>query len=109
MQIVVTQSPPKKSNAKIVGILDAGKHHHCAIFIGAVGTNPGLPAFDFAKFYNENPEAKFLFLAHREEILKQARSAYRGVLKNSQFGELLVGQYKPEKFNHLFTIVKVAT
>ena len=77
------------------------------LVVAATGTGKTIiSAFDFAKFYNENPEAKFLFLAHREEILKQARSAYRGVLKNSQFGELLVGQYKPEKFNHLFASIQ---
>jgi superfamily II DNA or RNA helicase len=77
------------------------------LVVAATGTGKTIiSAFDFARFYNENPEAKFLFLAHREEILKQARSAYRGVLKNSQFGELLVGQHKPEKFNHLFASIQ---
>ena len=77
------------------------------LVVAATGTGKTIiSAFDFARFYNENPEAKFLFLAHREEILKQARSAYRGVLKNSQFGELLVGQHKPQKFNHLFASIQ---
>jgi len=77
------------------------------LVVAATGTGKTIiSAFDFARFYNENQEAKFLFLAHREEILKQARSAYRGVLKNSQFGELLVGQHKPQKFNHLFASIQ---
>lgn len=77
------------------------------LIVAATGTGKTIiSAFDFARFYNKNPEAKFLFLAHREEILKQARSAYRGVLKNSQFGELLVGQHKPQRFNHLFASIQ---
>ena len=77
------------------------------LVVAATGTGKTIiSAFDFARFYNESPEAKFLFLAHREEILKQARSAYRGVLKNSQFGELLVGNHKPQKFNHLFASIQ---
>lgn len=77
------------------------------LVVAATGTGKTIiSAFDFARFYNKNPEAKFLFLAHREEILKQARSAYRGVLKNSQFGELLVGQHKPQKFNQLFASIQ---
>jgi len=77
------------------------------LVVAATGTGKTIiSAFDFANFYTTNPEAKFLFLAHREEILKQARSAYRGVLKNSRFGELLVGQNKPHKFNHLFASIQ---
>ncbi len=77
------------------------------LVVAATGTGKTIiSAFDFARFYKEQPEANFLFLAHREEILKQARSAYQGVLKDSQFGELLVGRCKPEKFNHLFASIQ---
>lgn len=77
------------------------------LVVAATGTGKTIiSAFDFAEFYAANPEAKFLFLAHREEILKQARSAYRGVLKSNQFGELLVGQNKPQKFNQLFASIQ---
>ncbi|MCG9729589.1 DUF3427 domain-containing protein [Shewanella sp. Isolate13] len=77
------------------------------LVVAATGTGKTIiSAFDFAEFYTANPEAKFLFLAHREEILKQARSAYRGVLKSNQFGELLVGQNKPQKFNQLFASIQ---
>ncbi|MGS0730415.1 DEAD/DEAH box helicase family protein, partial [Shewanella sp. 0m-11] len=77
------------------------------LVVAATGTGKTIiSAFDFAEFYEANPEAKFLFLAHREEILKQARSAYRGVLKSNQFGELLVGQHKPQRFSQLFASIK---
>jgi superfamily II DNA or RNA helicase len=64
-----------------------------------------ISAFDFARFYQSNPEAKFLFIAHREEILKQALGAFRGVLKNKNFGELWVGGHQPSSYKHLFASI----
>jgi superfamily II DNA or RNA helicase len=77
------------------------------LVVAATGTGKTIiSAFDFSRFYNKNPEAKFLFIAHREEILKQALGAYRGVLKNSSFGELWVGNNKPSKYQHLFASIQ---
>lgn len=77
------------------------------LVVAATGTGKTIiSAFDFSRFYNDNPEAKFLFIAHREEILKQAQGAYRGVLKNSAFGELWVGNNKPSKYQHLFASIQ---
>ncbi|MFT6586966.1 MAG: superfamily II DNA or RNA helicase [Cognaticolwellia sp.] len=77
------------------------------LVVAATGTGKTIiSAFDFARFYDKNPEAKFLFIAHREEILKQAQGAYRGVLKNSNFGELWVSNNKPSKYNHLFASIQ---
>ncbi|PCI51745.1 MAG: restriction endonuclease subunit R [Gammaproteobacteria bacterium] len=77
------------------------------LVVAATGTGKTIiSAFDFARFYNENPEANFLFIAHREEILKQALAAYRGVLKNSAFGELWVGNHKPNTYQHLFASIQ---
>ncbi len=77
------------------------------LVVAATGTGKTIiSAFDFARFYDKNPEAKFLFIAHREEILKQAQGAYRGVLKNSNFGELWVGNNKPSKYHHLFASIQ---
>jgi len=76
------------------------------LVVAATGTGKTIiSAFDFSRFYKENPEAKFLFIAHREEILKQALGAYRGVLKNSAFGELWVGNNKPNNYQHLFASI----
>ena len=77
------------------------------LVVAATGTGKTIiSAFDFANFYRDNPEAKFLFVAHREEILKQAQGAYRGVLKNSSFGELWVGNNKPNSYKHLFASIQ---
>jgi superfamily II DNA or RNA helicase len=77
------------------------------LVVAATGTGKTLiSAFDFARYLKQNPNAKFLFVAHREEILKQARLAYRGVLKNASFGELWVGNYKPERYEQMFASVQ---
>ncbi|WP_289107898.1 DEAD/DEAH box helicase [uncultured Pseudoalteromonas sp.] len=75
--------------------------------VAATGTGKTIiSAFDFKTVYDKNPNAHFLFVAHREEILKQAQSAYRGVLKNHDFGELWVGNYKPQRYNQLFASIQ---
>ncbi|PWQ96846.1 DUF3427 domain-containing protein, partial [Leucothrix pacifica] len=77
------------------------------LVVAATGTGKTLiSAFDFARFIKQKPEAKFLFVAHREEILKQAREAYRGVLKNGAFGELWVSGHSPEHYRQLFVSVQ---
>ena len=82
-------------------------HRYRNLVVAATGTGKTIiSAFDFARFYQANPEAKFLFIAHREEILKQAQNAYRGVLKNNNFGELWVGNNKPNKYQHLFASIQ---
>lgn len=82
-------------------------HRFRNLVVAATGTGKTLiSAFDFARFLKQKPEAKFLFVAHREEILKQARKAYRGVLKNGGFGELWVSGHSPEHYRQLFVSVQ---
>ena len=77
------------------------------LVVAATGTGKTLiSAFDFARFIKAKPQAKFLFVAHREEILKQARAAYRGVLRNGTFGELWVGGHTPEHYRQLFVSIQ---
>ncbi|MPY01335.1 DUF3427 domain-containing protein, partial [Salinivibrio sp. VYel4] len=77
------------------------------LVVAATGTGKTLiSAFDFARFLKTHPDANFLFVAHREEILKQARAAYRGVLRNSTFGELWVGGHTPEHYRQLFVSIQ---
>lgn len=77
------------------------------LVVAATGTGKTLiSAFDFDRFLKSKPDAKFLFVAHREEILKQARWAYRGVLRNGNFGELWVGGHTPEHYRQLFVSIQ---
>lgn len=65
-----------------------------------------ISAFDFKRFYKSNPNAKFLFVAHREEILKQSLLTFRSILKDHNFGEMLVGSHKPTSLNHVFMSIQ---
>lgn len=77
------------------------------LIVAATGTGKTLiSAFDFSRFLRVKPDAKFLFVAHREEIIRQARTAYRGVLKNSGFGELWVGGVLPDHYRQLFVSIQ---
>ncbi|ART82263.1 restriction endonuclease subunit R [Oceanisphaera profunda] len=77
------------------------------LVVAATGTGKTLiSAFDFARFLRKKPDAKFLFVAHRQEILQQAQASYRGVLRNGNFGELWVGGSKPEHYRQLFASIQ---
>src|SRR5699024_8081493 len=77
------------------------------LVVAATGTGKALiSAFDFARFLQEKPDATFLFVDHREEILTQARNAFRGVLRYRQFGVLWVGNHALVHYRQLFASVQ---
>lgn len=79
------------------------------LVVAATGTGKTVvSAFDYQQFIRSHPRSRLLFVAHREEILKQALRTYRSVLCNYNFGELWVGNYEPTNgLEHIF--VSVAT
>lgn len=77
------------------------------LVVAATGTGKTvISAFDFKRFREANPNARLLFVAHREEILRQARATFRGVLRNNNFGELWVGGFEPTNYRELFASVQ---
>lgn len=77
------------------------------LIVAATGTGKTIiSAFDFKRYYQRNPAAKLLFVAHRKEILQQAMGAFRGVLKDSNFGELWVDGEEPTQYKQLFASVQ---
>jgi len=77
------------------------------LVVAATGTGKTLlSAFDFARYMKAKPNAKFLYVAHRKEILVQAQAAYRGVLRNGSFGELWVGNNRPAHYRQLFVSIQ---
>lgn len=85
------------------------KIHHSFrnLIVAATGTGKTMiSAFDFKAFFEKNTDCTFLFIAHRIEIVKQARQTFRHVLKNQNFGELLGDGYKPTHKNVLFTTIQ---
>lgn len=79
------------------------------LVIAATGTGKTvISALDFKRFRKQNSgkPCRLLFVAHREEILKQSLYTFRAVLKDANFGELFVGSYKPESVDNLFLSIQ---
>ena len=97
-----------------VEILDAiqaereiqNKRQH--LVVAATGTGKTMiAAFDYRRYSRaKHPRPPLLFVAHREEILKQALAAFRAVLRDQNFGDLLVGGTHPSQTEHLFCSIQ---
>jgi superfamily II DNA or RNA helicase len=81
-----------------------GKNRH--LVVAATGTGKTMiAAFDYKRWAG-NRRPSLLFIAHREEILRQALGTYRAVLRDQNFGDILVGGTTPEQYNHLFCSIQ---
>lgn len=77
--------------------------HYRNLVVAATGTGKTvIAAFDYKNFMKSNKKANFLFIAHREEILKQACKTFRTVLQDENFGSLWYGGVEPCTYQHLF-------
>ena len=77
------------------------------LIVAATGTGKTvISAFDYKKFKKKNSNAKFLFVAHRKEILQQAQATFQGILRDNNFGELWVDGIEPEKYDCVFASVQ---
>lgn len=82
-----------------------GRYKNLIVAATGVGKTV-ISAFDYKKFSDNNKRARLLFVAHREEILKKSRDTFRVICKDLNFGELLVGDYRPEKIEYLFVSIQ---
>lgn len=83
--------------------------YHRNLVVAATGTGKTvISALDYKRFRKQNPDKpwRLLFVAHREEILKQSMYTFRAVLKDANFGEMFVGSYKPESIDNLFISIQ---
>ena len=79
------------------------------LVVAATGTGKTvISALDYKSFRKRHPDkpCRLLFVAHREEILRQSLYTFRAVLKDANFGELFVGNYKPESMDYLFVSIQ---
>jgi superfamily II DNA or RNA helicase len=87
-----------------------GRDRH--LVVAATGTGKTMiAAFDYRCWAREQPSAvgqrpRLLFVAHREELLQQSLRAFRDVLRDPNFGDLLVGGREPSQLNHLFVSIQ---
>jgi superfamily II DNA or RNA helicase/HKD family nuclease len=77
------------------------------LVVAATGTGKTVvAAFDYRSICSaEGGRPRLLFVAHRKEILAQARRTYREVLRDHSFGEILSDGASLESFDHLFATI----
>jgi superfamily II DNA or RNA helicase len=81
------------------------------LVVAATGTGKTVvAAFDYKNTCRlEGGRPRLLFVAHREEILRQTMRTYREVLRDPEFGELLAGGHEPVRQDHLFATIDSLT
>lgn len=81
------------------------------LLVAATGTGKTVvAALDYRNLCRqEGGKPRLLFVAHRAEILHQARRTYREVLRDNSFGELLAGGAEPDRQDHLFATIDSVT
>ena len=84
------------------------KDRHRNLLIAATGTGKTVvAALDYrnlCEHWKRRP--RLLFVAHRKEILQQARRTFQEVLKDADFGELLVDGVEPRRWDYVFASVQ---
>ena len=77
------------------------------LVVAATGTGKTVvAAFDYLRLREEDgAPPRLLFIAHRAQILMQALSTFRQVLRDPAFGEILDGDNTPEQYEHLFAMI----
>lgn len=77
--------------------------HFRNLVVAATGTGKTvISAFDFKRYREANPDCTFLFIVHREEIIKQACATFRHVLGDPNFGDMWYGEHEPASYKCLF-------
>lgn len=81
--------------------------HFKNLVVSATGTGKTVvAALDYQRLRKELPRDRLLFVAHRREILQQSLDAFQVVLKDAAFGELLVGDERPVRGEHVFASIQ---
>ena len=81
---------------------DVHKHFRNLV-VAATGTGKTvIAAFDFKRYREKHRDCHFLFIAHRQEILRQAMQTFRIVLEDPNFGSVWDGMNEPSSYQHVF-------
>lgn len=100
---------PKTYQQDMLEQLAAERAHgrHRNLLVAATGTGKTVvAAFDYRATCSQvGGRPRLLFVAHREEILRQALRTYREVLRDPDFGDLLAGANEPQQQDHLFATI----
>lgn len=79
------------------------------LVVAATGTGKTvISAFDYRRYCQQNPGKpnRLLFVAHRKEILQQSLACFRSILRDLNFGDVMVAGQVPEQIDHLFVSIQ---
>lgn len=100
---------PKPYQAEMLERLASERKHGRLrnLVVAATGTGKTVvAAFDYERQVNgTGSRPRLLFVAHRTQILKQALSTFRQVLRDPSFGDLMDGEHEPTQHDHLFATI----
>jgi len=91
--------------------LDTERHVHDRwrnLVVSATGTGKTvIAALDYRRLCEQQArDLSLLFVAHRREILDQARATFRDVMADGAFGESWVGGRRPSEWRHVFASIQ---
>lgn len=80
---------------------------HRNLLVAATGTGKTvMAALDYLSLKQDEKLPTLLFVAHRKEILEQAKATFSHAIRNANFGELWVGGQVPIRFEHIFVSIQ---
>ena len=80
---------------------------HRNLIVAATGTGKTvMAALDFKRLHARAGGCTLLFVAHREQILLQAKGTFALALRDAEFGELLAGGNQPIHGKHVFATIQ---
>ena len=101
---------PRPFQQRILEAVEAARQNGSIrnLVVAATGTGKTvIAALDYRnQVQSQDRQPRLLFVVHRKEILQQALDCYRSVLRDQNFGELLVDGIQPDEWRHVFASVQ---
>ncbi|KAF0094451.1 MAG: DNA/RNA helicase [Puniceicoccaceae bacterium 5H] len=101
---------PRPFQQRILEALEAARQagSNRNLVVAATGTGKTvISALDYKRHVKATGQKlPLLFVVHRKEILQQALGCFRAVLRDQNFGELLVDGQEPSDWRHVFASVQ---
>ncbi len=110
IEIVSLDVRPYPYQQEVLEQLEAQRSIHNrwrSLIVMATGTGKTVvSALDYQRLRRPGKVNSVLFVAHREEILRQSLSTFRHVIRDGAFGEMYVGGSKPTQWRHVFASIQ---
>ncbi len=103
---------PKPHQSTALEALESERRlgHYRNLVVAATGVGKTwIAAFDYKQLENQGLAKSMLFVAHRDEILRQSQLVFQIVLRDTAFGERLVAGERPTSGRHVFASIQSLT